>query len=59
LLKFRHAARDFAEVCQREHAVRTFAVAETDAGCFANWNNPADVAAPQRAAPPADTRPTG
>lgn len=58
LHKFRHAARDFAEGCQREHAVRTFAVSGTDAGCFANWNSPADVAAPQRAVPPADTQPT-
>ena len=53
LRKFRHAVRDFAEVCQREHAVRIFAVSGTDAGCFANWNSPADVAAPQRALPSA------
>jgi molybdopterin-guanine dinucleotide biosynthesis protein A len=43
LLGFRHAARDFAEACQREHAVRTLAVSRTDARCFGNWNTPADV----------------
>jgi molybdopterin-guanine dinucleotide biosynthesis protein A len=51
LLKFRHAARDFAEACQREHAVMTFAISGTDAICFHNWNSPADVAAPQHAVP--------
>ena len=43
LLNFRRAARDFADACLREQAVRTFAVAGTDAGCFGNWNSPADV----------------
>ena len=51
LLKFRHAARDFAEACQRERAVRTFAVSGTDAMCFDNWNSPADVAALRRTVP--------
>jgi molybdopterin-guanine dinucleotide biosynthesis protein A len=43
LLKCRRAARDFADACLREHAVRTFAVPRTDIGCFENWNSPADV----------------
>lgn len=38
-----HAARDFAEACRRERAVRTFPVPPADAGCFANWNTPEDV----------------
>ena len=46
LLEFCHAARDFAEACLREHAVRTFAVSGADARCFDNWNSPADVATP-------------
>jgi len=49
LLKFRRAAREFADACLRERAVRTFAVSAADARRFANWNNPADVAAPQQA----------
>lgn len=36
------AARDFAEACLRERAVRTFPVPTAHAGCFANWNRPAD-----------------
>ena len=43
LRRFCRAARDFAGACLREHAVRTIAVSGTDAGCFANWNRPADV----------------
>ena len=43
LLKCRHAVRDFADACLREHAVKTFAVPRTDIGCFENWNSPADV----------------
>jgi molybdenum cofactor guanylyltransferase len=43
LLKCRRAARDFADVCLCEHAVRTFAVSGTDARCLHNWNSPADV----------------
>lgn len=43
LLRCRRAARNFADACLREHAVRTFAVARTDIGCFENWNKPSDV----------------
>ena len=46
LLKFRRAARDFADACLREHAVRTVAVSGADARCFDNWNSPADVTLP-------------
>jgi molybdenum cofactor guanylyltransferase len=46
LLKGRGAARDFADACLRERAVRTFAVSNTDIGCFDNWNSPADATAP-------------
>ncbi len=42
----RHAARDFAEACVREHAVRTLTVTPSDAGCLANWNSPADASPP-------------
>ncbi len=37
------AARGFAEACLAARAVRPFRVARADAGCFANWNRPADV----------------
>ena len=43
LLKCRRAARDFADACLRERAVRTFVVPQADAECFENWNSPADV----------------
>ena len=33
----------FAQACVREGAVRLYPVASTDAGCFENWNHPADV----------------
>lgn len=39
----RHAAREFAEACVRERAVRTTSVARSAAGCLANWNSPGDV----------------
>ena len=39
----RRAARDFAEACLHERAVRTLSVSTTDAPCFANWNQPADL----------------
>ena len=58
LLKSRRGARYFARLCQRQQAVRTFTVAGTDADCFSNWNSPADVTVPRRAAPPADPPPT-
>jgi molybdopterin-guanine dinucleotide biosynthesis protein A len=41
----RHAAREFADACLRERAVRTVPVTAGDAGCFANWNRPADLPA--------------
>jgi len=43
LLKSRLAARDFAEACLREQAVKPFAVPRTDLSCFENWNTPSDV----------------
>jgi len=43
LLKCRRAAREFAEACLREHAVKLFEVTSADAQCFENWNLPADV----------------
>jgi molybdopterin-guanine dinucleotide biosynthesis protein A len=43
LLKCRRAARDFAEACLREHAVRVFPVPHADIACFQNWNAPSDV----------------
>jgi molybdopterin-guanine dinucleotide biosynthesis protein A len=47
LFKCRLAARDFAEACLRERAVRTFAVPRADLGCFDNWNRPSDIAIPE------------
>jgi molybdopterin-guanine dinucleotide biosynthesis protein A len=43
LLKGRRAARDFADACRRQRAVRTFTVSRADAGCFDNWNSPSDL----------------
>lgn len=43
LLKGRLAARDFAEACLREQAVKAFAVTGGAAACFDNWNRPSDV----------------
>jgi molybdopterin-guanine dinucleotide biosynthesis protein A len=43
LLKCRRAARDFADACLRERAVRTLAVSGADAMCFHNCNSPADL----------------
>jgi molybdenum cofactor guanylyltransferase len=37
------AARDFADACLREHAVKPFVVARADSGCFDNWNTPQDI----------------
>ena len=45
IVKCRHAAREFADSCVREHAVRIFPVPSTQAGNFANWNNPHDISA--------------
>jgi molybdenum cofactor guanylyltransferase len=39
----RRAARDFAAVCLHARTVRTVPVSADDAGCFANWNAPADL----------------
>ena len=43
LRKCRRAARDFADACLREHAVKVFPVAQAEIGCFDNWNAPSDV----------------
>jgi len=43
LLKGRCAARDFADACLREHAVRSVAVPRAQIGCFDNWNRPSDI----------------
>jgi molybdopterin-guanine dinucleotide biosynthesis protein A len=47
LFKFRLAARDFADACLREHAVRSFPVARRDLPCFDNWNSPSDIGNPE------------
>jgi molybdopterin-guanine dinucleotide biosynthesis protein A len=44
IARSRYAVNDFAKACLRERAVRIRAVAPADAGCFANWNQPADIA---------------
>lgn len=44
VIKSRHAVRDFAAACQREHAVHLLPVSAADASCFVNWNTPADLA---------------
>jgi molybdopterin-guanine dinucleotide biosynthesis protein A len=43
LVKRRLAARDFADACLRERAVRTFVVPSADQSCFNNWNSPSDI----------------
>jgi len=43
IIRCRRAAKDFALACLKEKAVRPFVVAPSDAGCFANWNEPADA----------------
>jgi len=48
LLKRRLAARDFADACLRERAVKTFVVPPADQSCFDNWNSPSDIAVPER-----------
>jgi len=45
LARSRRAARDFAEACHRQQAMRVFPVPAAFAGCLANWNEPSDVAA--------------
>lgn len=48
----RRVASEFAETCLKERAVRPLRVAYADAGRFANWNNPADLAASGMFLPP-------
>jgi molybdenum cofactor guanylyltransferase len=43
MARSRHVVREFAEACLAERAVRTFHVPRTAAGCFSNWNSPADI----------------
>ena len=45
LQQSRHAAREFAETCYREHAVTCISVPSdaVSAACFANWNSPSDL----------------
>ena len=45
LLRCRLAARDFADACLRERAVKVFSVPKQHVGCFDNCNTPADLAA--------------
>jgi molybdopterin-guanine dinucleotide biosynthesis protein A len=45
LRKRRLVARDFADACLVERAVRTFVVSHSDANCLDNWNSPADMTA--------------
>jgi molybdopterin-guanine dinucleotide biosynthesis protein A len=52
LLKRRLAARDFAEACLRERAVRTFVVPRADRSCFDNWNSPSDIGTAERETDP-------
>jgi molybdopterin-guanine dinucleotide biosynthesis protein A len=40
LLKLNRAARDFAEECRQEQAVKIYRVPHTEEGCFENWNWP-------------------
>lgn len=44
IARSRWAVREFAERCLQEKAVRIMPVVSADAGCFTNWNRPADVA---------------
>ena len=44
LERSRAPAREFAGACLEKGAIKTFRVARADAGCFSNWNTPADVA---------------
>jgi molybdenum cofactor guanylyltransferase len=39
----RYAARDFADACLRERAVKLMSVGREDAQCFVNWNRPGDL----------------
>jgi len=44
LAQSRYAVRDFAAACQLQRFVRAYAVSSDDAGCFANWNQPSEMA---------------
>jgi molybdopterin-guanine dinucleotide biosynthesis protein A len=46
IARSRHSARNFADACLHERAVKTFPVPVSKAGCFANWNSPADIMMP-------------
>jgi len=48
LLRHRLAARDFADACLRERAVKTFVIPRAEQSCFDNWNSPSDIAASER-----------
>jgi molybdopterin-guanine dinucleotide biosynthesis protein A len=39
----RRAARDFAQACLREGAVRAVPIPAAEAPCFVNWNRPEDL----------------
>lgn len=43
IAKAQPAVCDFVSACRRERAVRMLPVSRADAGCFANWNRPADL----------------
>jgi len=43
LARSRRAAHEFAEACLEQSAVRIMQVTRADAGCFTNWNTPADI----------------
>lgn len=46
LLKSQRSARHFAAECLRIQAVRAYPVPDAEAGCFENWNSPADITLP-------------
>lgn len=46
IARSRHSARDFADACLHERAAKAFPVPVSEAGCFANWNSPADILMP-------------
>ena len=44
IARAKYSARDFAEACVRERAVKAFAVSRSDAPAFLNCNRPGDLA---------------
>jgi len=54
MCKFRRPARDFAEACLREHAVKTLRVERAQFEFFRNWNEPRDLAAASQKNPTQD-----